>query len=39
MTDSQIRQFDELRKQYLKDLEQLRQNYLKKFIELLKPKR
>ena len=39
MTDSQIRQFDELSKQYLKDLEQLRQNYLKKFIELLKPKR
>ena len=39
MTDSQIRQFDELRKQYLKDLEQLRQNYLKKFIELLKSKR
>ena len=39
MTDSQIRQFDELRKQYLKDLEQLRQNYLKKFIELLKSRK
>lgn len=39
MTDSQIRQFDELRKQYLKDLENLRQNYLKKFIELLKSRK
>lgn len=39
MTDSQLKQFDELRKQYLKDLENLRQNYLKKFIELLKSRK
>lgn len=36
MNEIQIKQFDELRKQYLQDLNRLRAHYLKRFLKVLK---
>ncbi len=35
MTDKQLKEFHEVRKQYLKDLSRLRELYMKKFIAVL----
>lgn len=37
MTDEQLRQFNMVRQQYLRDLDRLRKHYLKMFIKILKP--
>lgn len=37
MTDKQLKQFDAVRKQYLKELSELRAAYLKKLLAVLVP--
>lgn len=39
MTDKQLKEFNEVRKQYLRDLSRLRELYLKKFIAVLSSSR
>lgn len=37
MTEEQLKQFHEVRKQYLRDLSKLRAAYLRKFLAVLAP--